>query len=435
MGTFGNAGLGLSEVTASTLMTPALTCETIGPTISKATSISPARSAVSTAGVRFRNAWTQPLDRTDHVGLVGGWDDGSLARGKEIYGQLCVFCHGTIEAPGSLPTALRFAEGQFKNGSDPRSMFDTLTKGFGQMVAQGQYTARQKYDVIHYIRETFIRKNPSQFVATDAAYLASLPRGLATVEEEHEVENVPKYLQMDFGPALLWTLQVAPGNIAYKGIAIRLDDGPGGVSKGKAWMLYDHDTMRVAAAWSGEKFVDWKGIAFDASHGSHTSIVGEKAFANPVGPGWANPDTGSWADPRLRGRDGKPYGPLPRGWAHYRGLYESDARVVVSYTVGDAEVLDAPGLIPYGSASIFVRTLNIGPTKKALTLRVAPTDAALAVALRGQGASLEKRDGFTLLELPAQDRARQLRLYLTRLDAANLAALQQADTTALTSLR
>lgn len=381
----------------------------------------------ASAGVRFRHPWTQPLDVADHATLIGAWDEASLIRGKEIYAQLCVVCHGTLEAPGSLPTALRFAEGQFKNGSDPRSMFETLTKGFGQMVAQGQYTARQKYDVIHYIRETFIRQNPAQFVPVSAAYLANLPLGLATKEAEREVENVPKYQQMDFGPALLWTLQVAPGNIAYKGIAIRLDDGPGGVSKGNAWMLYDHDTMRVAAAWSGEKFVDWKGIAFDGSHQTHTSIVGEKAFANPVGPGWANPDTGSWEDPRLRGRDGKPYGPLPRAWAHYRGLYECGARVVVSYSVGESEVLDSPGLIPYGSGSIFLRTLNIAPTKRPLALRVAPTDPALTVALRGEGASLEKLEGFTVVRFPAQNSSRQLRLYLTRLDAANLAALQEAD--------
>ena len=41
------------------------------------------------------------------------------------------------------------------------------------------------------------------------------------------------------GPALFWTYQVAPGNIAQKGIAVRLDDGPGGVSKGRAWMVCD----------------------------------------------------------------------------------------------------------------------------------------------------------------------------------------------------
>ena len=115
---------------------------------------------------------------------------------------------------------------------------------------------------------------------------------------------------MDFGPALFWTFEVAPGNIAHKGIAIRLDDGPGGVSKGRAWMVYDHDTMRVAAATTGE-FVDWKGIAFDGSHGTHTSLTGDRHFVNPSGPAGQIPN-GTWDDARLRGRDGKPYGPLPR---------------------------------------------------------------------------------------------------------------------------
>ena len=31
----------------------------------------------------------------------------------------------------------------------------------------------------------------------------------------------PPYQRMDFGPALFWTYQVAPGNIAQKGIIIR----------------------------------------------------------------------------------------------------------------------------------------------------------------------------------------------------------------------
>ena len=89
----------------------------------------------------------------------------------------------------------------------------------------------------------------------------------------------PPYLRMDYGPALFWTYQVAPGNIAQKGIAVRLDDGPGGVSKGRAWMVYDHDTMRVAAATTGD-FVDWKGIALDGSHGTHTSLKGERHFVS-----------------------------------------------------------------------------------------------------------------------------------------------------------
>ena len=382
-------------------------------------------------GLRLRHLWTQPLDRTDHASLIAGWNQESLARGATIYSQLCVVCHGTLDAPGSLPTALRFAEGPFKNGSDPRSMYDTLTRGFGQMVAQPQYTARQKYDVIHYIRETFLRRNPSQYTETNAPYLASLPIGLATAEAETETVSLPPYQRMDFGPALLWTLQAAPDNIAQKGIAIRLDAGPGGISHGHDWMLYDHDTLRVAAAWSGDGFVDWKGIAFDGSHQTHTSITGTTAFVNPPGPGWAHPATGSWQDPRPLGRDGRPYGPLPRDWARYRGLFLHGSQAVLSYTVGTTEVLDSPALVPYGTASVFVRTLNLGPTRAPLSLRVAPHDTALSAAVRGPGAAVETRDGFTLLQLTPHDSPRHVRVYLARLDAANLDALIAGDASPL----
>src|SRR5262249_30405904 len=159
--------------------------------------------------------------------------------------------------------------------------------------------------------------------------LANLPKGTgkgAKTDEMIEFEKGPVYLHMNFGPALFWTLQVETNNIAYKGIAVRLDDGPGGVSKGRAWMLYDHDTMRVAAAWTGDKLVDWRGIAFDGAHQVHTSIVGERTFTNPVEAGWANPVTGSFTDPRFLGRDGKPYGPLPREWSAFKGVYYAGSK-------------------------------------------------------------------------------------------------------------
>lgn len=205
------------------------------------------------------------------------------------------------------------------------------------------------------------------------------------------------YRRMDFGPVLFWTLQVAPGNIAQKGIAIRLDDGPGGVGKGRAWMIYDHDTMRVAAATTGE-FVDWKGIAFDGSHGTHTALTGERHFVNPVGPGWASPE-GRWDDTRLVGRDGKRYGPLPREWAHYEGLYLNGSIIVA--TVNGTRVLESPGWIE--SDSVFTRTLNVGPAKRRLLLRVAPE--TLNVAISGDG-SLRKEAGFWVAELPGGAKTR-----------------------------
>ncbi len=375
-------------------------------------------------GVSVRAAWVQPLERTDHGELVAGWNETTIAEGRQIYTELCIVCHGTKEQIGFLPTALRFAEGEFKNGSDPYSMYVTLTKGFGQMVPQGQYTTAQKYSVIQYIREAFLRPhNAKQLAAVTPAYLASLPKALASAEPEQVERALPPYRRMDFGPALFWTYQIAPGNMAQKGLAIRLDDGPGGVSKGRAWLVYDHDTMRVAAATTGD-FVDWKGIAFDGSHGTHTGLSGDRHFVNPVGPGWASPE-GKWDDVRPRGRDQLPYGPLPRTWAHYEGMYLHGGKVVIAASIAGTRVLESPGWIDYGSTPVFTRTLNVAASKQPLQLRVAPE--TVSVGLTGDG-TLRKDDGFWVAQLPG---ASKTRLFISRADPASLTALTKTITTPL----
>ena len=109
-------------------------------------------------GFRLERARIQPLEKADHATLVRSWNADSLARGRQMYSQLCVTCHGTLEKEGSLPTALRFHEGQFRNGKDPYRMFQTLEQGYGLMVPQPQYNTAQKYDIIHYLRETFLKE-------------------------------------------------------------------------------------------------------------------------------------------------------------------------------------------------------------------------------------------------------------------------------------
>ena len=368
------------------------------------------------------------VDAVDHAGIIRSWGPESLARGEKLYGSLCITCHGNLIQAGSLPTSRPFWKEPFKNGNDPLSLYRTLTSGFGQMPAWTFLTPEQRYDAIHYVRETFVKPhNPTAYFAVSPAYLAGLPKGTGRgvkTAEMIEFEKGPKYLRMDFGPALFWTLQVASNNIAYKGIAIRLDEGPGGVSKGHAWMLYDHDTMRVATAWSGDAFVDWKGIAFDGSHQTHTSVVGKRAFVNPVGPGWADPATGSFADPRFHGRDDQPYGPLPRTWAHFQGAYYHSNKVVIAYTVGATRVLELPGCERRGEAWVFSRTLNLAPSPQALDLRVAPE--ATPVALVGQSsARFVRTNGFHVLHLPASAQASRVKVLLggADVDPATLGAL------------
>jgi hypothetical protein len=310
----------------------------------------------------------QPLALADHQALVKGWDKQSIVRGKTVYMQLCVTCHGTLDQSGSLPTAPRFHLGALKNGSDPYRMLQTLEKGYGQMMAVPQYTTAQKYDVINYIREEFMKgKNEKLYTPVDESYLASLPRGMSQLQEQAREERDPQYLVQNYGNALFWTHQVDQGNIAQKGLTIRLDEGDGGVSKGKAWMLYEHDTMRVAAIWTGKDFINWRSIGFDGSHGTHTSIVGDKHFTFPNEPAWANPETGDFKDLRILGRDNLPYGPLPRNWVHFKGLEMHGANPVIRYSIGDCEIREIPKL---AGENVFERYFYCGSSSKELKLRL-----------------------------------------------------------------
>ena len=126
------------------------------------------------------------------------------------------------------------------------------------------------------------------------------------------------YIDMDYGAFLTASIEVSSGNIAQKGIAIRLDDGPGGVSQGNAFVLFDTDTMRVAVFWTGRGLINWQCIAMDGRHAIHPRLVGNLVFSNGNAAGWAsvgkergNGEKSNWKDTRIRGVDGVAYGPLP----------------------------------------------------------------------------------------------------------------------------
>jgi len=239
-----------------------------------------------------------------------------------------------------------------------------------------------------------------------------------------------KWDAMNYGPFLTHSLEVPNVGIVNKGIAIRLDAGEGGVSKGNAFMLYDTDLLNCAVGWTGG-FIDWRGIAFDGRHNAHASIRGTQSFANAVGPGWRGPK-GAWADTaRVKGLDNKPYGPLPRGWAHYKGLYVHGDLVVLSYTVGARGVFESPSL--HGK-DVFIRNLHIAPGTSEIVMQVAPGAEAMhldgsrnvvqsknahakgrvtAAAVLGDTGLWDLSDGKNLrLRIPAATKAHRLRVIL-----------------------
>lgn len=188
--------------------------------------------------------------------------------------------------------------------------------------------------------------------------LCLLVYGSCAIAQDSQLSGDP-WVDMDYGPFLSMTIEAeGPGrNIAYKGVMVTLDEAT------QTYALFDEDLMRVAAAWTGGK-LNWRSVVYDGSHGTHPSMVGRQMFGTRVQPGWSL--TGDFADPREM-----PYGPLPRGIAHYKGLYVHEDRVVFEYTVGGSLIRESPGLERFGDNLIVTRTIEVPRSRNNMTLAVA----------------------------------------------------------------
>ncbi len=294
----------------------------------------------------------------------------------------------------------------------------------------------------------FIRRVQYAAMALVAGVLSSV-----TVCHAQALENA------DIGPFLANTIEGPDGNTAYKGVVIKL-------GKGDAAVCFDTDLLRYMAGWvrggdaapveaekpeaaggkppkakpaqSAWTAGEWAGLvdpnkstAFTASHGGPPRVrsFDSVRFATRVGPGWSGPQGEmDFTDPR------KPpvadpsahLGPLPKGWAHYKGLYRHGQDVVLAYTVAGADVLELPGWVGTGEHLAFTRTIRIGKTNHPLSMVVCDVNASVpghaegksvhvdAKSRRGEtqtcvalietppGASLARIDGRVMLHLPAQ---------------------------------
>ena len=176
------------------------------------------------------------------------------------------------------------------------------------------------------------------------------------------------WLHMDYGPVISASATVKepedpradkqPGdNISYKSHAVMLE------ADRRAGVIFDTELLRMSAGWNGPRYV-LTGTVYDWRHGPHPHLDGEPVFETPVAPGWAR--DGSFADPRPEG-----FGPLPTDWAKYKGRYMFGDKVVLEYSVGDANVLELPGLETDWGVEALTRTFEVGPTTEALLLEVA----------------------------------------------------------------
>ena len=372
----------------------------------------PIRLQADSSQVRFANIWVRALSDVDHRGLALQ-DPASVARGAHVWSALCHSCHAQ--------PATQFAGG-LKNGSDPRSIFATLATGVAHQQPMAGIPAPARYDAIHYLRQQL------SLPAVNADYVAALPAGMPAAKSSGPMPDAdwPGYRRMDYGNALHWTYEVQKQNIVQKGIAVRVDDGPGGVSRGRAFVVYDEDTMRLAAAWTGNGFIDWKGVAFDGSHNSHAHVRGKLLFAAPNEPGWANPATGSWADERIVGRDGKRYGPLPKSWVRFLGRQQLGEDSILEYSVGTVTVREMPGLESVYGTEIVTRRLEVEASDQELLVRLAPKSDDLRVSLlsRNRSGLVMAIDGWWVMRIP---QSKVVGHYMLRLSSGDQRILELAN--------
>ncbi|MGV3774750.1 MAG: DUF6797 domain-containing protein [Verrucomicrobiales bacterium] len=164
------------------------------------------------------------------------------------------------------------------------------------------------------------------------------------------------------GPFLSATVRAPKSNeaIAMKGIVVTVGKD--------AYICYDTDLMRVSMAWTGD-YLEFGNTLNQIAWPPPPQVKGNPVFSTKAGPGWAKGET--LADPREIKQ-----GPLPKDWAHYKGLFVYNDQVVFSYTVGKVEVLELPGFEVVDGRPVFTRTFNIGPSREMMTLDICNFDSA-----------------------------------------------------------
>ncbi|GDY14732.1 hypothetical protein LBMAG53_36100 [Planctomycetota bacterium] len=116
----------------------------------------------------------------DHAALIAKRDDAVIDRGALLYGQQCASCH--LADGHGQNGARNFAADAFKSdkGNGPYAMYLTLVTGYGAaMPAFKGMPPADKYAVVHYVREKFMRGKNSSFAEADKAGLTWPPPGAA----------------------------------------------------------------------------------------------------------------------------------------------------------------------------------------------------------------------------------------------------------------
>ena len=317
----------------------------------------PIRLQGDSSRVRFANVWVKPLADLDHASLIAGWDSASFDRGRQTYMSACVSCHGADGRRPTNPQARPFATGVLENGSDPLSMYNTITGGFRTMPSNRWLAPEQTYDLVHFLRESFFRdENPSQLFDVDADYLSALPKGR---KHGASAKNGDELVDRDFGPVLATQL----GDDVGACLTVRLAS--------QVSMAYDLQLMESPGAWTGG-FLELGQTQHYQQRGEARAKPKGTPLSGLEGYGWGHGGTLDW-DRSVR----PPRGPLPNSLLNYHGHHLHGRDVILSYAIDGRGVLERPGLDASAGLPVITHRIRIEPGEQPLVLALCHAPAGL----------------------------------------------------------
>jgi putative heme-binding domain-containing protein len=272
----------------------------------------------------------------DHAGILKKLKQKDFEAGQAIYHGYCVECHGPDGNRPTLATARAFGTQKLKFGADPYKMFMTLTRGNGLMGPTSHLSPLERYQVVHYIREHFMKPTNPEYSVIDSRYLASLPKG---TEDGTFVPTVER----DLGPAIASQLD----NRFRSVLTINL---------GSATISYDTHTMNQAGLWTGG-ILDLNQTHHARNRGEGTASPKGKSIPRLQGWKWGHDGNIDYSR-----KDILPRGPLPNSWMDYQGYYLQEDSVQLSYSVDEREVLET---VKMDQDAFTIRhRLKLGPGRK-----------------------------------------------------------------------
>ena len=301
----------------------------------------------------FRTTAPETPPDFDHAAVLKSLNKTTLEKGRQIYESACMACHGS-NGSSSYPQARSFSKDKLRFGNKPYDMWKTITNGAGLMAPQTWLSPDERYYVIQYIRETFMKKsNAAQYYTIDTAYLASLPKSKKTAEQTKAITRKEALIgSQQYGQEWFRNHESNYGTAIHSQLK---DHGTAVLTillNNKVRMSYNLLRMNTTATWLGDldlsatKYKNYRGEGEPSIKGKQLDGLGLWQWTYKDQLDRLEQTTGSRT-------------PLPKEWLDYKGHYTYKKNVVLSYAIAGRDVLEFPQAITINGKSALSQTLYI----------------------------------------------------------------------------